>query len=91
MKAVDEVIPIGGATILWLAAQFDRTMARYENGESLVWRDAGCFLGTLDLTAEALGMSFCQLGLTGEPWISQTLGSGHRVVGAGGCLVGERQ
>jgi SagB-type dehydrogenase family enzyme len=85
-----ELIPHAQATAIWFAAQFDRTLARYENGESLIWRDAGALIATINLVAETLGLNCCALGITGEPWLSGVLHSHPWVVGVGGCLVGER-
>jgi SagB-type dehydrogenase family enzyme len=90
IKLADQVIPIGEATILWFGAQFDKTLSRYENGESLVWRDAGALIATISLVAEFLQLNSCALGITGEPYFSQMLDSRGKVVGVGGLLVGDR-
>lgn len=75
-------------TVLWHAAQPARTTSRYENGESLIWRDAGALISTTALLADVVGLSCCPLGVTGEPYLSEVLGSGKTVVGVGGCVVG---
>lgn len=75
-------------SIVLFAANFDRTLAKYENGESLVWRDSGALLALCYLTAEALGLSCCGLGITGEPWLSRLVQSHSGVSGVGGCVVG---
>jgi len=88
-SAVDQVVAIERATIIWLIAQFDRTLSKYENGESLVWRDAGALLSTVSLVAEYLNLNCCALGITGEPFISRILDSQDKVIGVGGLLLGE--
>lgn len=91
LKEVNSPVEIcADGTLLWFGAQFDRTMSKYENGESLVWRDAGALTATISLVCEALGMGCCPLGMSGEPWFSTILASKELVVGAGGCIVGER-
>jgi SagB-type dehydrogenase family enzyme len=82
------LVPFESASVIWFVAQFDRTLSRYEFGESVVWRDAGVLLGILCLIAEALGVSCCPLGMTGEPCISRLLGSDELTTGAGGLLLG---
>jgi SagB-type dehydrogenase family enzyme len=86
--AVDEVVAPEQARILWFGAQFERTLSKYENGESLVWRDAGALLATLSFVAECLSLNCCAIGITGEPFISGLLGKNSNVVGVGGLLVG---
>lgn len=75
-------------TIVLFAANFDRTLARYKNGESLVWRDSGALLAICYLAAEALGVHCCGLGISGEPWLSRLIQSHSGVGGVGGCVVG---
>lgn len=89
-SSIDEIINAKNATILWFAAQFDRTLSRYKNGESLVWRDSGALVATIALVAECLNLSSCAIGITGEPFISQLLASKGELVGVGGLLVGQR-
>jgi len=88
--AVDEVVAPEQAMMLWFGAQFERTLSKYENGESLVWRDAGALLATLSLVAECLSLNCCAIGITGEPFISGMLGKTSNVVGVGGLLVGRQ-
>lgn len=51
--------------VVVLAARFDATLARYPEGASLVWRDAGVALGSLHLAATSLGLGSCILGTAG--------------------------
>jgi SagB-type dehydrogenase family enzyme len=87
---LETVLPHSPGITLWFAAQFGRTFGKYERGESLVWRDAGALLATLGLVAEALGLAFCGIGITGEPHIGRALGAEARISGVGGCQIGLR-
>jgi SagB-type dehydrogenase family enzyme len=66
-------------------AHLDRTLARYPEGLSLVWRDAGALLATLHLCATDLGLSSCIVGATGvlrwDPGASE-VDVGSMIVGA---------
>jgi SagB-type dehydrogenase family enzyme len=88
LSMVSEVLPIGNGVTLWFAAQFGKTMSRYDNGESLVWRDSGALLGVIYLVAEAIELSCCGIGITGDPMIQAIMGDKYR--GVGGCVVGAR-
>lgn len=69
--AIEEVAPallIQQGTMLWLAAEMGKTASKYENIDSLIWRDAGALLAHLGLAASSLGMNFCLLGATGAKW-----------------------
>jgi hypothetical protein len=85
--AMEEVLPAGGATLLLFAAQPALTFAKYEHACSLVWRDAGVLQGYLSMAAESLGLNFCLIGVTGEPWVSRLIDEGA-LVGVGAAYVG---
>jgi len=76
-----------GGTLLWLAAEVGKTAAKYDNAESLIWRDAGALLAHLGLTASYLGLNFCPLGVTGANW-GNGLDEVKLVRGVGVALVG---
>jgi SagB-type dehydrogenase family enzyme len=77
--------------VIWLVAEFHVTLAKYANGESLVWRDAGALVATMHLVAEAMCLNFCALGITGEPLASRMLGGRTLLWGVGGCVIGARR
>lgn len=85
--AVNQVIPMGHGLAFAFVAEPGKTFAKYEEASSLVWRDAGVLLGHLHLVAEALGLNYCPLGITGEPWVGE-LGKKGDLVGVGLALVG---
>ncbi|WP_235942100.1 nitroreductase family protein [Pontibacter fetidus] len=87
IEHTDNILTIGNATILWFVAHSYRTSSKYENSESLVWRDAGALLYCHQLVSQALGIRCCPLGSLGEPYVSNLLG-GDTLYGVGGCLLG---
>jgi len=87
---IRKIIPFNEATLIFFAAQFQKTLASYKNGESLVWRDSGALLATLYFVSEAMNLNCCGIGITTEPFLSEALGSDGLVLGTGGCLVGRR-
>lgn len=68
-------------------AEPGKTLGKYQDGCSLVWRDAGALLGVMALTATALRLNFCPLGITGEPWASALSDQG-KLAGVGLALLG---
>ncbi len=89
-EMVDDVLDSQAATIVLLAAEPGKTLAKYENGASLVWRDAGALLATMAFAAHSLGMNFCPLGITGERCV-RSLDPHRRLVGVGVALLGARR
>lgn len=76
-------------TVLLFVADHARNSARYERGESLVWRDAGALVATVSFVAEALNLNSCALGFTGDDMVRRMFTS-ERLGGAGGVIVGSR-
>jgi SagB-type dehydrogenase family enzyme len=89
-KQVAKVVPIQRGTIIWLIGQPQRTANLYWNPESLLWRDAGALIAVMAIVAEALNLSFCPVGITGDLPLSQLLRQRHRLYGFGGAIVGGR-
>jgi SagB-type dehydrogenase family enzyme len=77
------------ATYLVLAADFARTEAVYHRAESLVWRDAGAMLATLHLTATAIELGFCMLGVHGNEVVGSVIGSPATLRAVGVAILGE--
>lgn len=55
-------IESGPAAIILLVAHFARTLSRYPNGASLVWRDVGVLASILHLCATDIGLASCIVG-----------------------------
>jgi hypothetical protein len=92
VDAVDQSMILddaGDATLLLLAAEVNRAAAAYEDPLSLVWRDAGCLIATLQLVASWLSLVSCPLGILGEPLLEACGAQGH-LIAAGVLAVGER-
>ncbi len=85
---VNVIVNTTNATILWFIAHPDRTATKYENPESLIWRDAGALINSIQLTCTALNVSCCPIGSLGEPYISDLFNHQSGVFGAGGVLIG---
>lgn len=85
----NKIVASSDAMLIGLMAEPRKTGAKYQNAESLVWRDAGVVIGYLSMFAEALGLSLCPLGATGDAHIAP-LGAPGVFCGAGLLLVGAR-
>lgn len=82
-----EVLDDDEATRVLFLAEPGKTLGKYQDGCSLVWRDAGALLAVMALTATAQGLNFCPLGITGEPWASALADQG-KLAGVGLALLG---
>jgi len=76
------------STVILTLANFQLSEAYYSNSESLVWRDAGCMLATLHLTACWLGLGSCLLGALGNG-VASIVSPDGIVCGTGAIAVGE--
>lgn len=90
VAAVNEIVKVESATIIWNIAQVNKVTAVYKHASSLIYRDEGAIQATCGLVAESLDLSFCTLGISGEPYIGKMLDSDRKIVGVGGMLVGSR-
>lgn len=82
-----EVLDAPEAVKFLFLAEPGKTLAKYSDGCSLIWRDAGVLLGVMALAAQGLTLNFCPLGITGEPWASALSDQGQ-LVGVGLALLG---
>jgi SagB-type dehydrogenase family enzyme len=62
---VGDLVPGAVGDFILMLADGAKTDAVYEHSRSLIWRDAGGLLATLQLVAVALGLGMCPLGLLG--------------------------
>jgi SagB-type dehydrogenase family enzyme len=85
---VQQNLPMMDGTLLWFVAHPDRTEAKYEFADSLVWRDAGALIQQVQLVAAALGLVSCPTGTLGTPFEHKLFGNIGRTVAAGGIIVG---
>lgn len=87
-SAADELVPAANASLIALVAEPDKAAAKYNSPGSLIWRDAGVLLGYFSICAEALALSFCPLGITGQPMLNRDLDEQGRLCGVGMALLG---
>jgi len=83
------LIELQQGVLLGLVAEPGKTAAKYENHETLVWRDAGVVLGYMSLVAEALGLTFCPLGITGWPYLTDYLPDASPLQAVGLAVLGD--
>jgi hypothetical protein len=83
-----ELVAICQGTLLVLISEPGKTAAKYQYHETLVWRDAGVVLGYMSLAAQALGLSFCPLGITGEPYALDGWAEQDRLSAVGLAVLG---
>jgi hypothetical protein len=61
-----DILPDGEGVLLILIGDMAKVASAYEHPQSLLWRDAGALLQTLNLTASAYGQAFCAMGVLGN-------------------------
>lgn len=83
------VLDIQSGIVIRLIAEPGMTAAKYENADSLVWRDAGVLTGQMALVAEAFACNFCPLGITGNEWCA-SLKLEDCLAGVGLAVLGSR-
>lgn len=86
-RELNEIVDGGDGVLLLFVAEPGLTNAKYADAQSLVWRDAGILQGYFSMAAEALGLNFAPLGVTGEPWASRLV-SQTGLAGVGVAYVG---
>lgn len=82
------LVPLNRGVLIALASEPGKTAAKYENPHSLVWRDAGTVLGYMSVVAEALGLTFCPLGLLGKRFVSDVVAGDPRIQATGLAILG---
>lgn len=82
-------LELARGSVLALVAEPGKTGSKYEDPESLILRDAGVVLGYMSLVAEALGLAFCPLGITGSPELTQGLPHADALHAVGLAVIGK--
>ncbi len=85
----ETVLARAGGLLILFVAEFGKTAAKYECSESVVWRDAGILQGSIGLVAASLGLNYCLLGITGNPWVAALSDEG-KLRGVGMSILGGR-
>lgn len=89
-NATERLVNLDQGVLIGLVAEFGKTAAKYENHETLVWRDAGVALGYMSLVAEALHLNFCPLGITGGPFLTDYLANASTLKPVGLAILGRQ-
>lgn len=84
-----QVLDTQSGSLLLFVAEPAMTAAKYENADSLIWRDAGIMQAALAIVAQALALNYCLLGITGDPWVGR-LSEQCQLVGVGIAVLGAR-
>ena len=87
-NAANRIFNLNQGALLGFVAEPGKTGAKYENHETLVWRDAGVLLGYMSLVAEALSLDFCPLGITGQSHLTDYLPESSQLQAAGLAVLG---
>jgi len=85
---VNSILDVNDSTIIWFIAHPSRTEAKYDDAVSLIWRDAGALIQTIQLVCTSLKYNSCAVGTLGEPFISKMFSKSGRVFGVGGIVIG---
>jgi hypothetical protein len=85
--AVRAVVPSAQGVLLQFVAHAPRTQAAYEHPDSLLWRDAGCLIATLQLVATWHGLATCPLGILGLGLV-QSIEANPHLVAVGAMILG---
>lgn len=85
----ESVLSRQNGSLILFVAEPGKTSEKYENSESLVWRDAGLLQGCLGLIAASLTLNYCLLGITGNPWVASLSDQGE-LQGVGIAILGAR-
>lgn len=86
--AANRLLSLGKGVIIGLIAEPGKTAAKYHNHETLVWRDSGIVHGYMSVVAEALGLAFCPLGITGYPHLTDYLPNASLLQAVGLAVLG---
>lgn len=78
-----------GGYLIWYVCDIERMRSKYENPESLAYRDSGVLSGIQSLIAESLGFAFCMVGRLGY---KEAAGFSNKrdLIGVGSAIVGGR-
>jgi SagB-type dehydrogenase family enzyme len=88
LNHINSVFQTNDGTIIWFVAHSIRTAAKYENPLSLIWRDAGALIHSVQLACTVSNINSCPVGTLGEPFISQMFPNNENIISAGGIVIG---
>ncbi|MEO2071132.1 MAG: hypothetical protein ABGW99_07290 [Zunongwangia sp.] len=85
---VNENLSLGDCCLIWFSIQTKKTQSKYENAESLYWRDAGALLYCIQIISNYLGLKSCPLGGLAIKSFDNLFHTNNLISG-GGILVGK--
>jgi len=87
-KEVNNNVLINNSCLIWFSIQVNKTKSKYNNAESLYWKDAGAFLYCIQLVANLLELKSCPLGgLASKSFYN--LFKSKNLISGGGILIGQ--
>ena len=84
---INQTLSLGDSVLLWFSIQYMRTASKYNDYESLVWRDAGAQLCCLQQVAKYVGLDSCPIGYLAEETFDKMFNSASLISG-GGMIIG---
>lgn len=88
LNEISKNISIRNACIFWFSIQHEKTGSKYENPESLYWKDTGALLYCIQLIATYLGYKSCPLGTLATTSFNNLFNS-SKIISGGGILLGK--
>ncbi|WP_417447818.1 hypothetical protein [Idiomarina abyssalis] len=88
LNEVNENLKLNSAIPIVYAGDLKRLSGKYENPDSLLWRDAGVMMNIHAMAATYLGLTYSPVGQLGQPIISDLKGCSRSVIGCGMAILG---
>jgi SagB-type dehydrogenase family enzyme len=85
---VNDNVRLNDASLIWFSIQPEKTSSKYDNSESLIWRDTGALLYCIQITCTYLGLSSCPLGTLAANTF-HSLFATQSLIPGGGILIGK--
>lgn len=86
---INQTLPLGDSVLVWFSIQYMRTASKYNDYESLVWRDAGAQLCCLQQVAKYVGLDSCPIGYLAEETFNSMF-HGAPLISGGGMIIGKK-
>lgn len=84
----NKLVNAQNATLFVYAVETTNLFSKYENAESLIWRDVGAIYAIANLAATSLELNSCPLGATFHPLFSDMLECKKNIISIGGQVFG---
>lgn len=84
---INQTLTLGDSILIWFSIQYMRTASKYNDYESLIWRDAGAQLCCLQQVTKYVGLDSCPIGYLAEDTFGKMFNSASLISG-GGMTIG---